>query len=363
MNKYIALSLPGPFVARPFGCGRILIAAGLWRPKFAHLLPSSPSVQKERVVSVLSDVDELSALQVLFYNCDSFQEQSRYASRYFQGLWGGPHDPTRGPRSVLVLRRSPALDLLPLSPFSLRLTGAAIQKSCKRRIHVASSASTTTTQLPGPGAAFTSTGGTSNPTKLRSLYAHTSRRTHSTPSTPAPNSRKSSQGGQSEIFHAVASGTSEELASHLNKTFGALVFPPELATRLLTHASHPVSRVVGHNVRFAFTGEYFCPLRSLFTPTPYWLPSLCAARFEEIMNGTLTRWISFESRSPNHRSLFPNVPPLVSKRQLRRQLREYHIERPQHLHPWGTRRSRVGNWEGVKVEIDGGSADGCEGSG
>jgi len=46
------------------------------------------------------------------------------------------------------------------------------------------------------------------------------------------------------------------MASHLNKTFGGtLVFPPELATRLLTHASHPASRVVGHNARFAFTGR------------------------------------------------------------------------------------------------------------
>ena len=174
--------------------------------------------------------------------------------------WGGPHDPTRGPRSVLVVRRSSALDLHPLSSFLLCLTGAAIQKSCKRRIHVAPSASTTTTQLPGPGAGFTSsTGGTSSTTKLRSLYARTSRRTHSTPSTTTPNLRKNGQGSQSETSHAVTSGTSEELASHLNKTFGTFVFPPELATRLLTHASHPVSRVVGHNGRFSFTGELLFP--------------------------------------------------------------------------------------------------------
>jgi len=152
---------------------------------------------------------------------------------------------------------SSTLDLLsPLFRWSggVCLTGVATQKSCKRRIHVASS--TTTTQLPGPGAAFaSSTGSTSSPTKLRSLYARTSRRTHSTPSNSTPNSRNNSQEGRSETFHSVTGGTPEELASHLNGAFGTLVFPLELATRLLTHPSHPASRVDGHNGRLAFTGE------------------------------------------------------------------------------------------------------------
>ncbi|KAF9645734.1 hypothetical protein BDM02DRAFT_3189421 [Thelephora ganbajun] len=61
---------------------------------------------------------------------------------------------------------------------------------------------------------------------------------------------------QFETHPAFTNGTSEELASHLNKTFGGiLVFPPELATRLLTHASHPASKSVGHNARFAFNGR------------------------------------------------------------------------------------------------------------
>jgi len=130
--------------------------------------------------------------------------------------------------------------------------GAATQKNCKRRIHVPSSASSiTATQLPGT--AFTPS--TSSPAKFRSPYVHMPRRAHSTPSPPTPSSRNGSQGAQSETSHAVTSGTSEELADHLNKSFGTLVFPPELATRLLTHASHPVSRVVGHNARFSFTGR------------------------------------------------------------------------------------------------------------
>jgi len=58
------------------------------------------------------------------------------------------------------------------------------------------------------------------------------------------------------MYPTFTSETSEEMANHLNKAFGgALVFPPELATRLLTHASHPASRVIGHNARFAFTGR------------------------------------------------------------------------------------------------------------
>jgi hypothetical protein len=143
---------------------------------------------------------------------------------------------------------------------SVRLTGVAAQKSCKRRIHIASSASysTTRTQVPGTGATFSSSTETlSGPDKLRSLYAHTSRRTRSTSSTfSGPTSSRGSQGSQSDPHSAFAGRTSEELANHLNKTFGGkLAFPPELAARLLTHASHPTSRFVGHNMRFSFTGE------------------------------------------------------------------------------------------------------------
>jgi hypothetical protein len=141
--------------------------------------------------------------------------------------------------------------------------GVAAQKSCKRRVHVASStaSSTTTTQLPGTGTSTSS----SAPEKLRSLYAHTSRRTRSTSalSAPAPGWKKYGQGSQSGgTSTAFTSGTSEEMAGHLNKAFGTLVFPPELAARLLTHVSHPASKVVGNNMRFAFTGECFLSVRA-----------------------------------------------------------------------------------------------------
>ena len=139
------------------------------------------------------------------------------------------------------------------------ITGIAAQKSCKRRIHAASSTPsfTTTTQLPRT--LSSSTGTFSNPGTLRSSYAHTTRRTRSASSaallTPTASLEESSQGRPSETSE-FTSRTSEELANHLKKAFaGTLVFPAELATRLLTHASHPASKVIGHNGRFAFVGE------------------------------------------------------------------------------------------------------------
>ena len=152
------------------------------------------------------------------------------------------------------------LDLHPTSAGTLAgvyLTGVAAQKSCRRRIHAASSSShTAPAQLSGTGPAFSSSTGTlSNSDKLRSLDVHTSRRTRSFSSTisgPAASS-KNVHGSQP----ALTNESSGEFAGHLNKTFGgSLVFPPELATRLLTHASHPSSKFVGHNGRFAFVGEW-----------------------------------------------------------------------------------------------------------
>lgn len=206
----------------------------------------------------------------------------------------------------------------------------------------------------------------SNPKKLRSLYAHTSRWTRSTSSTfSAPTT--SSRGSQSETSPAFTNGTSDEMANHLNRTFGTLVFPPELATRLLTHASHPASKVVGHNFRFAFAGECSYPFHSPPSPPvsyhpPTYDPSLYLTPRED---KRITNPLNPHSnlRPPSPRSLLPYVPPLVSKRKLWRGLREHHLERPQHIHSRGTRRSGVEDWECVEMEVDGGSADGCEGSG
>lgn len=50
-------------------------------------------------------------------------------------------------------------------------------------------------------------------------------------------------------------------AEHLNGLFPELVFPKELARRILTHASHPAA-VYGHNNGLSFIGAFFCSLDS-----------------------------------------------------------------------------------------------------
>ena len=45
------------------------------------------------------------------------------------------------------------------------------------------------------------------------------------------------------------------LAEHLNGLFHPLQFPPELARRILTHASHPAA-INGHNAGLSFVGAY-----------------------------------------------------------------------------------------------------------
>jgi len=45
------------------------------------------------------------------------------------------------------------------------------------------------------------------------------------------------------------------LAEHLNGLFHPLQFPPELARRILTHASHPAA-INGHNARLSFMGAF-----------------------------------------------------------------------------------------------------------
>lgn len=47
----------------------------------------------------------------------------------------------------------------------------------------------------------------------------------------------------------------EVLVQHLNNLFSPLQFPPELASRILTHASHP-DATRRHNARLSFVGKY-----------------------------------------------------------------------------------------------------------
>jgi hypothetical protein len=58
-------------------------------------------------------------------------------------------------------------------------------------------------------------------------------------------------------------------AEHLNGLFPALQFPPELARRILTHASHPAAKY-GHNAAYSFMGSFSYHGQIIFlTPTSF----------------------------------------------------------------------------------------------
>jgi len=148
----------------------------------------------------LYDVENTQALQIWFCRRGRFQEQSRYASRYF---YAATRPYTRHPRAV------PFLYSVGVTPtprfFCWWITSIAAQKHCKRKNHVMSStsSSTTTTQLPGTGTTISSWKGTLlNPDKLHSLYTRTSHRTRSASSSaisaPTTSSKESSQERRSE---------------------------------------------------------------------------------------------------------------------------------------------------------------------
>lgn len=58
---------------------------------------------------------------------------------------------------------------------------------------------------------------------------------------------------------SVNPDTSEDsrFARHLNAQLSPLKFPPEMARRILTHASHKKAPIDGHNARMSFIGMSF----------------------------------------------------------------------------------------------------------
>ena len=56
-------------------------------------------------------------------------------------------------------------------------------------------------------------------------------------------------------------------ARHLNAQLSPLKFPPELARRILTHASHKKAPIDGHNARMSFIGMSLFPWCN---PSPSW---------------------------------------------------------------------------------------------
>ena len=165
------------------------------------------------------------ALSLMFHSRGYFQEQSRYASRHFYATW--PWGRTTRPYTwaTFWVQRS-TLDLHSLIFCWWMMCASQVLLPEKEGTgHSINPLDEDPTSRAGCSLYFFGRGYL-EPDKIHSLHAHTGRRTHSTPSTPTPNSRKSSQGSQPETFHAVMSGTSEQLANRLNMAFEISAFPP-----------------------------------------------------------------------------------------------------------------------------------------
>lgn len=65
---------------------------------------------------------------------------------------------------------------------------------------------------------------------------------------------ESNGAGVSEVSQDILHSEAVDLAQHLDTVFSPLQFPPELARRILTHASHKHS-IHGHNARLSFIGR------------------------------------------------------------------------------------------------------------
>jgi len=90
---------------------------------------------------------------------------------------------------------------------------------------------------------------------------------------------------------------SSMLANHLNSTFSPLQFPPELATRLLTHASHPDAQLQGHNGRLAFGGRRV--LESYFLLFLQSCPEIRPTDdYEQLASSTLNTYLLGEHVAP-----------------------------------------------------------------
>lgn len=115
----------------------------------------------------------------------------------------------------------------------------------RRSVHASPASSSAQAQLaPRPALTYPGEeGGRPRPPRRESFEA------------PARERRDAHNDGHSYSADTRAE-VSETLARHLDRLFEPLVFPPDLARRILTHASHR-DAVHGHNQRLSFMGEYF----------------------------------------------------------------------------------------------------------
>ena len=82
---------------------------------------------------------------------------------------------------------------------------------------------------------------------------HVSRRSLSILSRRRLSTAPENTNSDSPSYPSIPPSTNSD-SSLLHRLFPPLAFPPDLASRLLTHASHPAA-ALGHNARFAFIGR------------------------------------------------------------------------------------------------------------
>ncbi|KAI0080301.1 hypothetical protein K474DRAFT_1658017 [Panus rudis PR-1116 ss-1] len=119
------------------------------------------------------------------------------------------------------------------------------------------------------------------------------RRTYSTPS---QKSKPSANSSAAPSPATIANIDSSKLVSHLNELFSPLQFPPELAARILTHASHK-DAIVSHNARLSFIGRRV--LKTYLLLYIHSSPSLHPSHdYDQILERTLNTYILGEHVAP-----------------------------------------------------------------
>ena len=93
---------------------------------------------------------------------------------------------------------------------------------------------------------------------MRSDGCRTASRTRTLTRRPREERVEEEQGEEEDNFDSRGSWCKEErcgtrFSNHLNGVFPGLQFPPELARRILTHASHQTA-TNGHNASLSFIG-------------------------------------------------------------------------------------------------------------
>ncbi|CAL1695262.1 unnamed protein product [Somion occarium] len=124
------------------------------------------------------------------------------------------------------------------------------------------------------------------------LIPHRSRRPYGTNTPP----RNAEQQNHTSSYISAKRPDPSRLVDHLNNVFQPLQFPPELAARILTHASHK-DAIVSHNARLSFIGRRV--LKTYLLLFLHSSPALHSAHdYELILERTLNTYVLGEHVAP-----------------------------------------------------------------